>query len=172
VVANQWATGRAQKQDVEIYKKLARRRGLATGEFIFTSEFKKPKYETGIPRRMLRELFQCSNLFLFPTREESFGLVVPEASLSGGVLLVLNKSLQQQIEISGFTTLYMNFGSFHNNFEPPDWEKYLDDAASIICHRLQHNESILSKTYMRKTYNMDHLYNRYYEPLMKGSMLW
>jgi hypothetical protein len=174
VVANQWATTKTQKEDVNQLLKIAKRNGLIPGEeVVFTSNFQSPRYETGIPRRMLRELFQLSNLFVFPTREESFGLVVPEASLSGGVLMVLNKSLQQQIEISGYTTMYVDFGSFHNNFEPGcGWDKYLNDVASLITHRMQNNESVLCKTYMRMTYNMDVLYLRHYEPLMVMSASW
>jgi glycosyltransferase involved in cell wall biosynthesis len=174
VIANQWATTRQQKEDVGHLLKVARRNGLKMGEeVIFTSEFQSPKYDTGIPKRMLRELFQLSNLFVFPTREESFGLVVPEASLAGGVLMVLNKSLQQQIEISGYTTMYVDFGSFHNSFEPGNgWDNYLYDIASLIIHRMQQNESLLCKTFMRMTYNMDVLFLRYYEPIISGSKLW
>jgi len=159
---------------VEHHLKIARRNGLKINEeVIFTSEFQSPKYDTGISKRMLRELFQLSNLFVFPTREESFGLVVPEASLSGGVLLVLNKSLDQQVEISGYTTMYVDFGSFHNNFEPAcGWDKYLEDVAALISYRIQHNESVVSKTFMRMRYNMDWMYLQYYEPAMVGSQTW
>ena len=174
VVANQWTTQAKQKQEVQRYLDIAYRTGLKPmEEVIFTSEFQSPKYDAGIPKRMVRELFQCSNLFLSPTREESFGLVVPEASLAGGVLLVLNKSLQSQIEISGSTALYLDFGSFHNNFEPgAGWDAYLRDVASLISWRLEHNESVLSKTFMRMTYNMDSIFLKYYEPIMVGSRTW
>jgi glycosyltransferase involved in cell wall biosynthesis len=174
VIANQWATGTQQKQDVDHFMKIAKRNGLIPHEeVIFTSYFQSPKYDTGIPRRMLRELFQLSNLFVFPTREESFGLVVPEASLSGGVMMVLNKSLQQQIEISGCNTMYADFGSFHCNFEPGcGWDKYLTDIATLILRRMQLNESIVTKTFMRMTYNMDTIFLNYYEPVMVESKLW
>ena len=174
VIANQWATQRQQKEQVDKYLIEASSYGLEPmSEVIFTSEWRQPKYDQGIPKNMVRELFQCSNLFVFPTKEESFGLVVPEAALSGGCLLVLNKSLQQQIEISGGDAVYVDFGSFHNNFEPVGgWGKYLDDVASIILNKMDDNESVLTKTFARLTYNIDNLYWNFYEPIIKGSMTW
>lgn len=174
VVANQWATTLKHTEETLRFLKIAKRHDLEPmEEVIFTSEWKSPKYQAGLPRRVLRELFQLSNLFIFPTKEESFGLVVPEASLSGGVLLVLNKSLNSQIEMSGYTTLYLDFGSWHNNFTPASgWGPYLDDLVSVIMYRLQLNESLLSKTHFRQSLNMDTLYHKKYNPIMVGSKTW
>ena len=173
VIANQWATGKQQREDTEVYKKLASREDLKVGhDLIFTSDYDKGKYGVGIPQKMLRELFMCSNLFIFPTREESFGLALPEAVLAGGVLPVLNKSLTMQTEVSGFNALYFNFGSYENAFSPEVPELYYRDLASIILGRLQQSESLLSKTYMRQRYNYDNIYNKYYAPVMAESSLW
>jgi hypothetical protein len=172
-VANQWATGKKQKEDVEKYKKLAIREGLKPQtEVIFTSDYKNGKYGVGIPKRMVRELFMCSNLFIFPTREESFGLAMPEAALSSGCLLVLNKSLGQQVEISGHNALYFNFGSFNNKFDILNPALYFSDLAKIIIGRIQQNESILCKTFIRQRYNYDNIYNKYYAPILAESKLW
>lgn len=172
VIANQWATGTQQKEEVERYKKIAWRNGLRVAkEVVFTSDF-KPEYEVGIPKRMVRELFQCSNLFLFPTREESFGLAVPEAALAGGVLLVLNKSLTMQIEISGFTCLYVDFGSYHQAMQLEDEGKYFTDVVQIILGRMRENEAINSKTFCRQKYNVDSLFNKVYAPIMADAETW
>ena len=171
VIANQWATGRARKEDLTRYKQIARRNGLTPSEVIFTSDISK-QYETGINKRMLRELFSLSNLFIFPTREESFGLVVPEAALSGGVLLVLNKSLRMQLEISGMTCLYFDFGSHSQNIQVMDENGYFTGIANIIVGRMRENEAIISKTFMRQRYNYDSLYHNYYAPNMEESICW
>lgn len=173
VVANQWATTRQHKESIETYKLFGKSRGMEPEkDLVFTSDFQPPKYEAGIPRRMVRELFQLSNLFIFPTREESFGLVVPEAALSSGGLLVLNKSLQQQIEISGMTALYFDFGSFHTNHTISDPDMYYKEVAQIIVGRMRMNECLVTKTFMRQAYNMDTLYTKHYGPLMAESLSW
>lgn len=167
VIANQWATGRQRKQDVGKYINVGEAEGLVyEKDFIFTSEIKE-EWATGIPGRMVRELFMLSNLFVFPTREESFGLVVPEAALSG-VLPVLNASLDMQREVGGGAgrALYFDFGSFHREFSPPDEQKYCRDIATIILGRMWQDESIRAKTFARKTYNWDALYECYYKPVM------
>jgi len=165
VVANQWATTRQHKENIEKYKAEGEKVGLTLGvDYIFTSDFGK-EYEVGISKRMIRELFLLSNLFIFPTREESFGLVVPEAALSG-CFMVLNKSLQMQVEVSGNKAKYFDFGSHHMNFEVPGPNYWLD-LAKIIFGRMNQNEALKTKTFCRQTYNMDNLYKKYYAPIMR-----
>jgi hypothetical protein len=168
VVCNQWATGRKQKEDTDVYRKIATEQaGLVSGkEMIFTSDFETPKFDVGIPMKMIRELFLCSNLFIFPTREESFGLVVPEACLAGGCLPVLNRSLTMQMEISGQNALYFDFGSYHQTWEAPG-RQYWRDLALIILARMRESEAIKTKTFMRQKYNIDNLYRTAYAPVMQ-----
>jgi len=173
VIANQWATGTQEKQDVEHFLKIARRNGLVPGEeVIFTSNWRSPQYDTGLPKRLLRELMTLSNLFIFPTQEESFGLVVPEVSLSSGALMVLNKSLDMQMEISGWTTLYFDFGSYRRNHHVENEENYFQGIADVIRYRMQRNEGLLHRTFCRKAYNMDRLYYDVYLPIIRGAVTW
>ena len=173
LIANQWATGRQRKECIEPYEILAKSVGLEPmKDFAFTSDLHED-WANGLPKHMVRELFQCSNVFIFPTREESFGLVVPEAALSGGVLPVLNNSLNCQTAISGSTALYFDFGSFTQPLNltcKPD--EYYHDIAQIILGRLAQNESIRLKTYFKNMNNMDILYDKYYFPIMGESKLW
>lgn len=166
LIANQWATGRQRKECIEPYETLAKNMGLEPGvDFAFTSDLHKD-WANGLNKRMLRELFMCSNLFVFPTREESFGLVVPEASLTSGCLMVLNKSLEQQVEISGFNSLYFDFGSYTRNHVIKDYDRYFRDVAAIILGRMKQNESVQTKTWFKNSNNYDFLYEKYYNPIM------
>ena len=171
VIANQWATGREAQQPLKPYYDLANKRGLLNGdEFIFTSDWDTEKYGTGIPRRMLAELQLLQNLFIFPTREESFGLVGPEAAINGS-FMVLNKNLDMMQEVFGNNGLYMDFGSFHNQLNVPH-ENYWRDVGTIILGRMYNNESIRTRTFCRKAYNYDALYLHIYEPLLMESSKW
>jgi len=169
VVANQWATGRQRKQCLAPFDLIAQQAGLEPGkDFVFTSDIDK-KFENGLNKKTLRELFLLSNLFIFPTREETFGLVVAEAAMSG-CFMVLNKSLGVQKEISGNMALYFDFGSFNHHFEIKDPKNYFSDIALIITGQMMHENSIMTKTYFRKHNNWDSLYHKYYMPIMAENM--
>lgn len=177
VVATQWATGKKQLDIISNYKRLASESGLSVGtEVIFTPDFKPPgqesKFGVGIPKRMIRELFLLSNVFIFPTREETFGLVLPEAALCGSPIVVLNGSLDMMHEVSGYNALYFTFGSYHINVNHNDLDKLLRDIALIVLGRVLVNESVRLKTYMRRHYNYDYLYKSYYAPILAESRTW
>jgi hypothetical protein len=172
VIAAQWATGRMQKENVDNYKRMAESSGLTPDEVIFTPDFEAPKFDVGIHKQFLRELMLCSNLFIFPTREESFGLVFPEACLSSAVMPLANKSLRMLGEIGGNHGLYFDFGSYHHEVHHKNATKYYQDLAVILLGRMRQNESISIRTHMRQTYNYDNLYYNEYEPLFAEAKTW
>lgn len=173
VVATQWATGKKQKEIVNTYKELAISVGLAVNrDIIFTSDFKDLKYGLGVPRLMLAQLQMYSNLFIFPTREESFGLVMPEAVLASGCLPVINTSLDVLQEIVGYQTFGFEFGSSNRNINITDPNKYHKDIATLILGRMLQSESIKTKTRLRTCFNYDAIYNMYYAPIMAESSMW
>jgi glycosyltransferase involved in cell wall biosynthesis len=165
VIANQWATGRNGKENVDKYLKIAKRCGLIPHEEVIFTSMWCARYETGIPRGMLNKLFVLSNLFIFPTREESFGLVAPEAAMSG-VLMVLNKSLCMQAEVNGGTGLYFDFGSYHMHHQPSDENQYYSDVVQVILGSMHNDNSLTAKTHARVTYNWDAIYRNYYLPVI------
>jgi len=171
LIANQWATERQHKEDIAKYYEHAKACGLEPGrDVVFTSDV-MPEYRVGIPKRMIRELLLCSNLFIFPTREESFGLVVPEAALHG-VQLVLNRSLTQQYEVAGHNALFFDFGSYRHEHHNKMGDRYYAEIAIIILGKMAKSDVIRSKTFARKCYNMDYLYRTEYEPVMGESLTW
>ncbi len=178
-LATQWATGKKQWDILDGYKREATEKGLVVGkEIVFSADYKvekgSPKYGVGLPREILRDLVKLSNLFMFPTREESFGLVLPEACLGGSPLTVLNKSLSMMQEIAGFNGLFFDFGSYHQNVNIPEHERErrLQMIAQIILGRMMQDDSIRTRTFMRQKYNMDYLYHNYYAPTLANSRSW
>lgn len=172
VVANQWATTNRHAEDVEHYLAIAEACGLIPNEeVIFTSKWRK-EYRVGLPHFILRELMMLGNLFIFPTREESFGLVLPEASLSGGAFCVINKSLDMMYEVSGGRCIAFDFGSHDRTHNVDNPAKYWEDLAFIILGRMRENEAVRTKTFMRRQYNWNNIYDQYYLPVMAESKLW
>lgn len=169
IIANQWATGRERREDINKYIKYAEDCGLVKGkDFVFTSEWNGGKYNTGITKRFLRDLSSCSNMFIFPTREESFGLVGLEIPLSTAAITVTNRSLKMMDEVHGNFTNSYNFGSFDQNFCASDPEQYYKDISVLIYNSLRLNKTVLHRTYLRQHYNWDYLYRNEYLPIMLG----
>lgn len=177
VCANQWASRQRYGETLDQFYELADACGLVhaknkpspeyADEFVFTSEWRHPQYETGIPRRFLRELMLLSNLFMFPTVGESFGLVAPEAALCGNYL-VLNRDLEVLQEIFAHQGAYFHFGSTYRGFDPAEgWERYLDGVSMAVVSRMKRNEAVQTATFARQRLNMDYLYFQQYEPLFQ-----
>jgi glycosyltransferase involved in cell wall biosynthesis len=172
IILNQWCNIDKHRNTVEQYCQTAKGLGLEPDkEVIFSSRFEPPRFETGVDANIVKDLFSLSNLFIFPTREEAFGLVLPEAALSGGVLLVLNRSLQMQSEVAGLNAVYFDFGSFTHNFAIPG-DKYYEDIATIVRGRMRQEYSLMAKTFMRRMYNMDRIYKEEMLPIIGESRNW
>ena len=175
-IANQWATTPTHYANLEEYYQLGEQYGLVRGkDMIFSSlhinDNNVIPYRVGIPANILTQLMMLSNLFIFPTSHETFGLVLPEVSLASGALCVLNQSLGMMAEVGGGNTLYLPFGSYTNEFNVTDMDGLLDQYSAIILGRMQENDSVLTRTFMRKRYNYDYLYDHYYEPIMAETKL-
>lgn len=178
VVANQWGNVlkyREQCRDIQ------KNSTLTGNELCFTSQFDmykdakadedRGKWELGVPARTVQELQAISNIFIFPTREESFGLVLPEAALQGQ-LLVLNDSLSMMKEVSGLNALFFSFGSFAINHTIENPDQYYRDIALVIIGKMDRELGIRAKTFMKKMYNADSIYKTEIEPLLAESRYW
>lgn len=172
-VANQWATTSKHETDIAQYYRIGESFGLVPGkELIFSSTMDIPgcDYKVGVPSNVLNYLMMLGNLFVFPTDHETFGLVLPEASLASGALCVLNRSLLMQIEVGGHNGLYFDFGSYTNQTHIPDPGSYFRDMANIILRKMHTDAGIATRTFMRKSYNYDRLYRDYYGPIISTAL--
>lgn len=160
LIVDGW-TGMRPKEDKEHYRKTAHRNGLGPESFAFTSDFSED-YSRGVPKRVVMELSQCGNLFVFPTRGEASPLVLPEAILQGGVLPVLNKSLPQLKEVTGGEGLAFDFTAWSKAPRANDF----NCAARAIVAAASNDICMKTRSWARMNMNMDTIYKRYYEPLL------
>jgi glycosyltransferase involved in cell wall biosynthesis len=160
IVCNSWCDSDARRESVTALEASAREVGLEPrSEVIFTS-VDNPQMEMGASRAEVRDLMTISNLFVFPSKSETFGLVVAEAALAGQ-LLVLNSSLPCQMEIAGAeNALYFPFGSIDQPAAPGDRATWYADVARAIRHRFSSDPAIQAKTHFRQTYCYEKIWDR------------
>ncbi len=169
-IANTNGSGRGTDERLEPYLDIAKEEGLSEDEFFFTSELtingKEKRFHQGLDQRTLRELFLCANLLIYPTIQESFGLVGMEAPLAGAKIMVLNRSLNMMAEVHRNIGLYFNFGSFDQELNITDQQEYAAAIANAIIREYRSNSSVQSATWMRQAYNYDRMYTDYYLPII------
>ena len=122
-------------------------------------------YELGVPKQVVRELMQISNLFVFPTLSENCPLILLEAAASKS-LLVLNKSFEPLREFFGENALYFEFGALGKNVKYDDEEKYYDDMAKIIIAELKNNKPLNAFNTLRQKFNYSWIYKNQIEPML------
>ena len=91
--------------------------GLDETELTFMSEF-EPAYSSGAPNSAVREMLSLSNLFVMPSKSESYSYVTQEAGIMGN-LLVLNHDFPPFWDIYGKNALYFQFSS---NMDKMSWK--------------------------------------------------
>lgn len=167
VICNQWCNDPRHRKTVEKLLELGQKLGLTPDvDFIFTSRFEPPEYEVGIPEKMVAQLMQLGNLFMFATNHESFGLILPEASLMGGCLVVLNGNVDMMREISGNIGLFWPLASNTVDWNCDDEKEHFTEVAKVISHKMDQDIGVRAKTYYRKHYNLDYIWRTQLEPAM------
>jgi len=164
ICPNAHANAEKEKKAVEDLIHYGIERGLTREEMIFTS-FEGKEYEMGIPHEAVRDLFQLSNLFIFPTLSENCPLILLEAALSK-CLLVLNESFPPLRDFFGKDALYFKFGSLLENVNYSNEENYYSDVAKIIIGELSKNRPLNAFNTLKQKFNGDFVFKHELEPLL------
>ena len=167
VVCNSHSNAKPEKESIKKLHEYAKKCGLQEGDLIFTSEIKdtdKFPYEDGVPHETIRELFQISNVFIFPTISENCPLVLLEAAAAKN-LLVLNESFAPLRDFFGKDALYFTFGAKGHAVEYPDEDKWYSDVARVIIAELNKNKVINSFNTLRMKFNRNWIFQNQLMPL-------
>jgi glycosyltransferase involved in cell wall biosynthesis len=159
-------------------KEMAIHIGLTPSELTFTSDI-SAECSLGVPHTVVRDLMLISNLFIMPSRSETYSLIAQEAALCGN-LLVLNYDFPPMRSIYGAAPLYAKFSSnidigtgMDGNTETkysPNFEAYAHDQAMRICYHLEHDRSLALRTMIRKYRNNQAVFKNMIEPLFYKDM--
>ena len=147
-------------------------RGLSPQEIIFTSQFDKSLVCTS-PRSLVRDFMMISNVFILPSRSETYSLVAQEAGLCKN-LLVLNQDFPPMRSIYGEMPLYRQFSSNINANTGLDGNTetnydnemlYWKDLASAIWGHISHDKALHMATKLRMERNPYTIFKKHLEPL-------
>lgn len=108
---------------------------LAAGlnvDLAFTSRL-DDRCNQGVPRHIVTELMDLSNIYIHPSKIETYSLVVHEAILRGK-LVCLNHDLPAMKELYGESAIYFDFGSdrVERKYHPNEQAFWNDEAHRLI----------------------------------------
>jgi len=160
------SNARRRKEEIQRKMKYAIDNGLTEEEILFTSSLGL-EHEGQVPRQVVRDLMQISNLFIFPTVSEVCSNVLLEASITKQ-LIVLNRDFPALFDFGedNKTCLSHHFGSLlQPGFKYRTEELYLKLAKTINQHLLNNkiNQQFLK---IKQICNIDTIYKKQLEPIL------
>lgn len=162
------SNGRRRVEEIKAKKKFAEEMGLGENELIFTSLLADDIYkiESEIPNIVVAQLFQLSNLFIFPTRAENGPNVLLEASMTKN-LLVLNEDLPLLFDFANEEDVikypFTSGRSLH--YSGRDDESYLK-LAKQINGQIQSNKADKQFRTVWRTHNSYSIYHDMLSPVL------
>lgn len=173
------STGGDKVEYREEIKNNAAKLGMGADDVIFTSEF-DPMLNTESPHGLVADLLSLSNVFILPSRSETYSLVAQEA-MSKGNLVVLNQDFPPLYSVYLDHALYFKFSSEYDVMAHrheasgktetkynPSQTAFCSDVAKRIIYELKNNRVLSGRTYVRQERNPDHVFKNYLEPLLHG----
>lgn len=154
-------------------KLLAKQLG-AEDSVTFLSEFDDLAHME-VSHDIILDLFTLSNVFLLPSRSETYSLVAQEAMLRGN-LCILNYDFPAFRQIYGKRALYRQFDGaeiamdgFDGKIDTThsDIDSYFKERIAIPLKAwLENDKVIAAKTWVRTQRNPDYVFKNYLEPLI------
>lgn len=154
-------------------KDLAAQLGVAD-DITFLSEF-DDMCQLEVEHSLILDLFTLSNVFILPSRSETYSLIAQEAMLKGN-LCILNYDFPAFRQIYGKKALYRQFDGAEIAFDGFDGKTdtthtdigaYFRDRLAIPLRGWLENDKVLSaKTWVRTKRNPDYVFRNFIEPLI------
>jgi glycosyltransferase involved in cell wall biosynthesis len=145
----------------------------AEASVTFLSEF-DDQAQLEVSHQVVLDLLTLSNVFMMPSKSETYSLVTQEAMMRGN-FCILNHDFAPFRQIFGEGAIYRPF-SANIGFDGMDGEivttfgnenDYFDRLAINIKYWLDHDKTIKAKTWVRKERNLDAVFKKYLEPLLE-----
>jgi len=172
IVCDFQSTGGDKVTYREELKGLARELGVYE-RVTFLSEFDDSAVME-VSHSVILELFTLSNVFILPSKSETYSLIAQEAMLKGNLCL-LNHDFGPFRQIYGKNALYKQFdganiafdgfnGTIESHHTPI--KNYYQAMASSITYYLENEHVLRAKTWVRTQRNPDKVFRDFIEPLL------
>lgn len=131
-----------------------------------------------VSRETILALMRAANVFILPSRSESYSLVTQEAALSR-TILVLNASYPPMKELWGPCAIYADFGSNINadtledgstNVEYTDRRMFCKSVATTILHRLDSEPVLRQEMEVRRARGLTGVWESQLRPLIEAAL--
>jgi|GEM_PF-1233505 len=163
------SNGRRRVDEIEDKLKFAREvHGLDETDFVFTSLLSDDGYDTltEVPNKVVAQLMQISNLFVFPTIAEVCSNVLLEASMAKN-LLVINEDLPCLFDFVDTNAVlkhpFTSLKSMHYAERDP---QAFDRLAKIIIGQLESNKPDKQFRKVWSTHSFDAIYHKMLAPVL------
>jgi glycosyltransferase involved in cell wall biosynthesis len=152
---------------------LAKELGVAD-RVTFLSEF-DAEAMLEVEHKTVLDLFTLSNVFMCPSRSETYSLTTQEAMLKGN-FCILNQDFPAFRQIYGKNAIYRQFDGAEVDFSGRDGKTvtdhsdingYFRDMAVALRYYLENDKVLRAKTWVRTQRNPDAVFRNYLEPLLK-----
>lgn len=124
---------------------------------------------------IILDLFSLSNVFIMPSKSETYSLVTQEAMMRGN-LCIMNQDFAPFRDIFGEAAIYRQFeganiaisgdhGEIQTTHDNP--ELYYDALGRELKYWLENDKVLKAKTWVRTRRNPDFVFREYIEPLIQ-----
>lgn len=125
----------------------------------FTSRLDN-RCEQGVPRHVVTELMDLSNVYIHPSRAETYSLAVHEAILRGK-LVCLNGDFPAMVELFGESAIYFDFGSDRVAREYRTEQDFWDDEAMRLIAEIKQNRGLIAQTKARREWRPEAMWREF-----------
>jgi hypothetical protein len=171
VFLNSWSNTPEADNTIVNLRKLASEWGMPQENLIFSSEM-GDQWRQGVPQEVVRDMLMISNLFIMPSKSETFSMAMIEAAACKNVL-VLNQDLTVMSSLMSLNANYIGFGSewggvrVDRDYSPNAQQFFMDEAKKIYAQIIQNNPLMAQRRVFR-IFNEKYIWKNQLQPLIEG----
>jgi hypothetical protein len=168
---NSWSNHDGARSTIKSLRDEARKWGVPDKNLSFSSEM-GTEWELGVPKKVVIDMLDIGDMFIFPTQSETFSLSLLEAAACKNMLM-LNEDLQVLTELCGSRAEYFKAGAewggtrWNTAYDAGE-DRYWMGKAEEFWKAFKSYKPLRQHRYVLKTFSEDNVYKTQLEPLLKG----